>query len=266
MEQDTYRWDAADYAAHSSAQFAWADELVSKVKLQGHEVVLDVGCGDGKVSAMLAGKVPDGAVVAIDQDPDMIRLARTQYSQQAFPNLTFIRMDVEELDAANRFDIVFSNAALHWLRDHQLALANIRQALKQGGRFLLQMGGQGNAAKIILVIEALMEQDRWRAYFRDFAFPYGFFGPEEYRLWLTRAGLAVKRADLIPKDMRQEGLDGLAGWIRTTWLPYTTKVPSDQREEFISALVKAYLQRYPMDEDGFCHVAMMRLEVEGYKP
>ncbi len=124
------------------------------------------------------------------------------------------------------------------------------------------MGGKGNAAKILEVLEPMIESEKWSMYFTNFSFPYGFYGPEEYKEWLKQVGLKAKRIELIPKDMIHKGKEGLAAWIRTTWLPYTQRVPKELREEFIDELVDKYVEKHPLDSEGFVHVPMMRLEVE----
>jgi len=115
-------------------------------------------------------------------------------------------------------------------------------------------------------VDELMREEHWSPYFRGFRFPYMFCSPEQYRRWLPGAGLEARRVELIEKDMRQEGEAGLAGWVRTTWLPYTERVPEKERERFIEQLVHRYLERFPEDRGGLVHVRMVRLEVEAVKP
>jgi len=110
-----------------------------------------------------------------------------------------------------------------------------------------------------------MNRDCWAGYFTGHSNPYGFYGPEEYRAWLTVAGLSARRVELIPREMTQRGREGLAGWVRTTWMPYTHRVPEESRERFVSEVVETYLQMHPADPDGKVHVSMVRLEVEARK-
>jgi trans-aconitate methyltransferase len=108
-------WNAADYAKNSSAQLLWAQELISKLALQGCESVLDIGCGDGKISAQLARALKNGNVLGIDLSTEMIRYASTQFSSAKYPNLSFARMDATEIRLPQKFDVAFSNATLHWV-------------------------------------------------------------------------------------------------------------------------------------------------------
>jgi trans-aconitate methyltransferase len=265
MAEKTYRWDSNDYAEHSSAQYGWALELIPKLRLQGTETVLDIGCGDGKVTLAIADALPEGEVVGIDSSESMIELAQEMLSESNCRNASFELMDAVAITFEDRFDVVFSNAALHWTKNHVAVLEGVKKSLKKLGRILLQMGGKGNAKDVLDVFYTMLEDEKWRSYFEDFSFPYGFYGTEEYEEWLRLVGLKTERLQLIPKTMTQEGKDGLAGWIRTTWLPYTQRVPEDLQEAFISEIVDLYVQAFPMDNNGKVSVEMARLEVEAVK-
>lgn len=261
-----FTWDAADYAKSSPAQKCWAHELVQKIDLSGHERVLDIGCGDGKVSAEIARCLPAGSVTGLDRSPGMIRFAREAFPENSYPNLSFEEGDAQALRYENAFDVVFSSAALHWVYDQRPILAGISRALKSGGRMVVQMGGKGNAAGIFVVLDRMLAEPAWARYFAGFSFRYGFFSPEEYRPWLLTAGLRPIRVELFPKEMIYPDQKGLAGWVRTTWLPYIERVPEDQRPEFTEEMVTRYLSMYPAGSDGTVRVAMVRLEIEAEKP
>jgi trans-aconitate methyltransferase len=143
------KWNAGDYHKNSSEQQKWGLELLDKIALSGNERVLDVGCGDGKLTAEIVRRVPYGSVLGIDKSEDMLRFAQEHYQSDVFPNLTFMLLDACELDFNQKFDIAFSNAALHWIEDHPSVLHKIRGSLKAGGRVIAQMGGKGNASGIL---------------------------------------------------------------------------------------------------------------------
>ncbi len=266
MRERGYRWDSEDYARHSTAQAQWALELLGKLKLRGQEQVLDLGSGDGKVTAAIAARLPNGGVLGIDSSPDMVQRASRIYPPDRHPNLRFQLGDALELDFEERFDVAFSNATLHWVRDHQRVLKGVARALKPEGRLLFQMGGRGNAREILRKLEELAQESPWDGWLAKLPVPYGFYGPEEYRLWLEQAGLEARRVELLPKQMRQQGAAGLAGWVRTTWLPYTQAVPEERREELVGRIVDRYLRDHPLEADGVATVQMVRLEVEAFKP
>ncbi len=137
-----YNWNAQDYAENSQNQFQWAQELIPKLKLQGKEALLDIGCGDGKITAELARCLPKGRAVGIDSSEKMIDLAKKAFPQKDYLNLCFQVMDARKLTFKSEFDIVFSNAALHWIVDQNAVLAGVQRSLKPGGRMLFQMAGK----------------------------------------------------------------------------------------------------------------------------
>ena len=216
------------------------------------------------MSAEIAGSLPGGRVLGIDSSPEMIEHAKRSFMDRC-DNLAFLCLDAAEMSFGPEFDIVFSNAALHWVQDHLPLLKRIRRALRPSGRIMLQMAGEGNAAAMTDVVEKVMQQDSWRPFFHSFSFPYAFHHDRDYRSLVEMAGLVVRRVELISKIMSHQGREGLAGWIRTTWLPYTQRVPGEMREEFIEEIVAAYEKRYGADQEGFFAVAMVRLEVEAFK-
>ena len=259
------RWDAEEYAKNSAAQLGWARELIAKLDLEGHEHVLDIGCGDGKVSAELARRVLRGSVVGVDSSVDMIRLARAAFPPAAQGNLSFMLRDARELGFEDRFDVVFSNATLHWVKDHRAVLRSVAQSLKPRGRLLFQLGGRGNGGEIFEVARIMIASPAWSEFFPNFEFPWSFYGPEHYDAWCRAAGLSLRRAELLPKAMVQRGTEGLAGWIRTTWMPYTSRLPLDRREEFIREAADRYALIRPADAQGDLRVEMVRLEIEAAK-
>lgn len=261
-----YHWNAKDYAQHSQGQQVWARELISKSQLKGTQSVLDLGCGDGKVTAELAAGLPAGKVTGVDYSPDMIATATETFPPSQYPNLSFAVMDATQIRFAGTFDLVFSNAALHWVKDHKAVNAGLYACLKPGGRILLQMGGHGNAAGILQTLQALQAEPAWSDYFTDFAFPYTFPSVEDYRILLADAGFKAKRIELLPKTMEHADAAALAGWIRTAWLPYTSRIPENQRDRFIQAVVRHYLTQTPLDTNGKAYVDMVRLEIEAEKP
>jgi trans-aconitate 2-methyltransferase len=263
------RWDAEAYARNSTAQQQWALELIAMLDLNGGESVLDIGSGDGKVTAEIARRVPRGRVVGLDSSEDMVRLARAAFPSASWPNLRFQEGDARTLELHEelheQFDVVFSNATLHWVKDHRPVLSGAARCLRRGGRVLLQMGGRGNGAQVFEAAEAMAASKEWERWFRGFEFPWGFHAPEEYSAWCRDAGLTPRRVELLPRTMRQNGAEGLAGWIRTTWMPYTGRVPEDRREAFIREAVARYLAAHPAKADGTVEVAMVRLEVDAVR-
>lgn len=262
MRAGKQNWNAQDYAKHSSAQAQWADELINKLGLKGNESLLDIGCGDGKITAKISLALVRGQVLGIDASPEMIRLASVNFPPDKYPALSFTQMDATAICLLKNFDIVFSNATLHWVKDQIAVLKGVKAALKPGGKVLFQMGGSGNADDVFQVVNKIIGLSTWQRYFDGFIPPYHFYGVQEYKGWLEQCGFRILRVELISKDMKQQGKDGFKGWLRTTWFPYTDRLPSELRDIFLNEIIKTYLESHSMDSEGNIHVGMVRLEVE----
>jgi trans-aconitate methyltransferase len=260
-----FTWNPADYRKSSDAQHRWTQELMGKIRLSGREHVLDIGCGDGRVTAEIARNLSEGTVTGADSSPDMIRFARDHFPPEQYPNLLFVQADARVLPFSGEFDVIFSNSALHWMSDQKPVIEGIARSLRPGGRMLVQMGGKGNAEPVFGVVEGLMEKPRWKRYFDDFSFTYGFFGSDEYRQWLEEAGFEKVRVDLIPKDTKLASRQDFEGLIRTTWLPWMERLPDKERPVFLGELTDEYIRVYPVPADGMIHVPMVRLRAEAQK-
>ncbi len=262
-----YTWNPVDYHQNSSEQARWAREILDRQKFRGDERVLDLGSGDGKITAEIAARVPRGFVDGVDLSDRMVAFAREHFPAASYPNLRFYQAGAESFaslfEGGEKFDFVFSNACLHWVRDQATVLAGVRACLRPGGRFYFQMGGRGNVAELTGAVAATAAGDRWKVYFENFAQPYFFYGPEEYGVWLTESGLQAERLELVPKDNFQPGVAGVAAYLRTTWMPYTSYVPEAEREDFINEAAARFVAAYP-PVNGRVNIPMTRLEVVGH--
>jgi len=259
------KWNAADYAANSVVQQSWARELIAKLHLRGDEHVLDVGCGDGKVTAEIARALPRGSITGVDASPQMIEFARKTFPAETFPNLRFRVIDARKIKFGRQFDFFFSNAALHWVDDHQAILRGAASVLKPGGRLVVSCGGKGNAHDVFLALRPEMRLKRWREFFRRMPMPYFLNSSGDYEKWLPKFGFKINDLKLAPKDATYDGAEGFATWLRTTWIPYVQRVPENVREEFIAAVTRRYVAKHPPDAEGKVHVRMVRLEIDAAK-
>jgi len=258
-------WDPKDYAEHSSVQFDFARALLDLLSLRGDEAVLDLGCGDGKITVEVARLVPQGKAVGIDSSPEMIGFAQAKFPPAQYPNLEFAVMDAQAITFQEQFDLVLSNSALHWVADHRPILQGIARGLKPGGKAMMQMAGKGHFAALVPAVAQVIGDPRWKDGFRNFRSPFGFHGPEEYRAWILEAGLRPDRVELVPRSIHHRGRDGMIHWIRTTWLPFLACVSPAHHEIFVASIADAYLRDHPPDLHGVVAIPSLRLEVEAGK-
>ena len=160
-----YDWDATTYDCISDAQESWGHEIIEYRKWKRNEKVLDAGCGSGRLTKILSIKVPQGKVIAVDSDLAMIRLAKENLAK--FSNIEFIKMDISQLELAEKVDVVFSNAVLHWILNHKKVFECFWQILKPDGQLLIQCGGHRNLTKTLSIINKVRRSKEFYNYFSN---------------------------------------------------------------------------------------------------
>ena len=178
-------WNAPGYARIGGLQEAMAAEVLGLLELTGNERVLDLGCGNGKVTAEIAARVPDGLVVGVDASSEMIAFATTHFPPDAHPNLRFEICDIRRLPFREEFDLVVSFNALHWLPDQEEALRAIRSAMKPDGLAQLRLVPDGERKSLETVIEETRKSQRWGVYFQTSTIHIFISLPNNTRPWLS---------------------------------------------------------------------------------
>ena len=130
-------WNADTYHRVSNPQFDWGLPVLARLPLEGHELVLDVGCGTGRLTRELAARVPRGRVIAVDRSANMLAVAGAYLAQSAVP-VRLVQADAASLPFRGVADAVFSTATFHWVLDHPRLFGSVYAALKPGGRFVAQ--------------------------------------------------------------------------------------------------------------------------------
>jgi trans-aconitate 2-methyltransferase len=202
-----------DYARNSSAQLVWARELISRMSFVGSEPVLEVGCGDGKITAEFARGCPGGHVLGVDSSPEFIAYASLHHPKALFSSLQFEVTDARSLNINNRFDLVFSRCTglttirfSSWRGEASLYRGTAGSFVRWSGQRIWDYCSAGD--DLVFGLAALL---RW------FSLSLSFYSPDDYSAWLPEANLTAVRCELVEKDMIHDGPEGLSGWIRTTW-------------------------------------------------
>ena len=203
MSQELNTWDPEQY--NKAAGFvarSFGQSVLQDLKPEPNQIILDLGCGDGVLTKEIASSGAN--VVGVDFSPQMIQEAQEKYGLNAFV------MDGQHLTFDSQFDVVFSNAALHWMHNMDNVIAGVRRALKPNGRFLAECGGLGNIASIVTACLAVLNK-----YGIDgkSKIPWTFLSPSDWEAKLTAAGFRVKSITLTSKQ--QFLPDGIVGWLKT---------------------------------------------------
>src|ERR671919_1302707 len=140
------RWSASDYAKNGRFEQELAGQVFSMLAPKPLERILDLGCGDGTLTAEI--KVAGAEVLGVDLSDELLAVARMK-------GLRVRKLDGHALDFVSEFDAVFSNAALHWMRKPELVIAGVHRALRPNGRFVAELGGHGNVAALATAMRAV---------------------------------------------------------------------------------------------------------------
>jgi trans-aconitate methyltransferase len=233
----TQVWDPKAYEKNGAFVHGLAGGVLEWLNAQPEERILDLGCGDGQLTAKI---VAAGASVAgVDSSHQMVAAARERgIAAQVGQAESLPFTDAE-------FDAVFSNAALHWVRGQDAMMAEVCRVLKPGGRFVAEMGGHGNVAAIQVALLAVLS----RHGFADLERGLNYYpAPREYAQQLERSGFTVERMELIPRPTPL-GAEGMSGWLRTFRSGVLDALPAELRETVVEEIV-ALLSPVLCDEEG----------------
>lgn len=241
-------WQPCQYQENAPFVTAYGRDVLAWLAPQAGERILDVGCGDGALTAQLAASGAD--VFGIDGSANMVVAAQAHGLQAAC-------MDAQRLDFHAEFDAVFSNAALHWMPDAAAVLAGVYRALKPGGRFVAEMGGAGNVAAIH---QALAEATAAHGFALR---PVWYFPtPAEYSALLQQAGLVPQRMVLFARPTPLP--TGITGWLATFAEPLLAEMPPAVRTAVLQQAA-VQLQGQLPQENGCLLADYVRLRFEARK-
>jgi len=232
-------WDAAGYAKRSALQEAMAEEVLALLHFEGHERVLDVGCGDGRITAGIAERLAHGYVIGVDASSDMIAFAR-EHGLPVHPNLQFEVCDARQLPFRAEFDFVVSFNALHWLPEQALALRGIHAALKPGGRAQLRLVPTGMRKSLEAVLEETRKSERWSRYFEGFRDPYLRLTQEQYAQLAEENGFRVFGFHTELKSWDFKTRDAFFQFGEVTFVEWTRRLPDGEKSAFITDVLDRY--------------------------
>lgn len=231
-------WDATAYHLVSEPQFRWGLRVLERLPLGGDERVLDAGCGSGRLTSALAERLPRGYLVGCDLSENMTRIAKQ--SLGAAPSRVVVCADLLALPLAGTFDVVFSTATFHWVRDHDRLFGELRRVLRAGGRMEAQCGGGPNLARIHARANAIAARSQFQRYFLDWDGPWLFANPDETEARLRRAGFQEAHCWLEQAPTPFPDRETFRAFVEPVVMrPYLARVPDPElRREFLETVVE----------------------------
>lgn len=256
-------WNASVYHRVSEPQWEWGVRVLDRLALAGGELVLDIGCGTGRLTALVLERVPRGGVVAIDLSGNMLQAAREFLRPRFEMQIQFVLADAAALPFAERADAVFSTASFHWVRDHPRLFRSVYAALKPGGTLVAQCGGGPNVERVRMRCQDIMKEPPFAAFCADWHDPWEFADAETTARRLSEAGFVDVRTNVHPTPASMPNRAAYKEFVaHVVCRQHLERLPDAAlRDQFMEALTeKASLDNPPFELDYW------RLDLDARKP
>lgn len=256
-----FEFDGEKYKKASAHQKEWGNRIISEFNFKGNEIILDLGCGDGALTKNLSLLVPDGFVKGIDASGGMIDTAKELESA----NLSFQRLNINDISFNNEFDIVFSNATLHWIFDHKKLLKNIYKALKDYGVIRLNFAGDGNCSNFFDVIKETLNSVEFKQYFKNFQWPWFMPTISEYKTLVKDCGFTKLEIWEENADRYFPSKEEMIKWIdQPSIVPFIKLLDEPEKKKFRDKVIDRMIEKTE-HEDGCCFETFRRINVYAKK-
>lgn len=242
-------WNPGEYSAHGRFVTELGANILEWLDPKPGEEILDLGCGDGVLTAQIAERGAN--VLGVDASPEMIDATRNR-------GLPAQVMDATQLTFSRQFDAIFSNAALHWIHDQPALLRGVARALKPGGRFIAEMGGHGNIAAIRVALHAVLAHHGLAELMVEDNF---FPTVAEYSRLLESHGFTVDAIELVPRPTPLPS--GMRPWLIMFRRGLFDRVPDDLRDTILNETLE-HLALALRDKEGNWTADYVRLKFRAH--
>lgn len=256
-------WKPEEYHQHSASQKDSASSLMKYVLIKDNARILDVGCGDGKITAEIADQISNGAIIGVDISPAMIAFAKAAFPQDRHLNLQFALKDALGLDYNEEFDILFSFTTLQWVKDHDAFLKGAYRSLKPSGTLAITMP-MGLPKALEQAVTEIMTRPQWSAYFQGFSTGWNFVEEDAYGKLLSNNGFLASRLVVVGQKDIFPSREVFKQFI-SQWFPYLRPLPENLKPVFLTQVVDRFLELESRFQNNEVHFKIRRLEVVATK-
>ena len=251
-------WDPDSYMAFADLRSRPGLELIARISHPNPEIIVDLGCGPGHLTAVLARRWPDARIIGIDDSVEMLERAESQFPSRQWPTIEWRHEEIAAWAPSQPVSILFSNAALHWLGNHQNLFPHLMAVVSTGGALGVQMPDNWDQPSHRL-IGRLVDDPRWRSRTAPAFIRHPVADPADYRTWLQPAAVEI---DIWRTTYYHvlEGADAVLNWTRGSVLrPILAALEPDEASDFVGELAEGYRASYPTEADGKTLFAFSRL-------
>ena len=226
-------WNGGQYQENSSPQEFSATSIINSIHFKGDEHILDIGCGDGKITHKFCTLVPRGKIIGIDASPSMLATARGQ--SLAAATILFYEKTAEDFHFDETFDYIFSFHTLHWVKNKVKVFKNVHDHLDPRGKFVLVTSGRQNET-----MSRVFSSEKWREQLRNYGPRFHSADASTTQSMLHEAGLSVQRLDAEYWSTFYADKNDLIKWLMT-WVPYATGMSGDDSIVFADEIAENVL-------------------------
>ncbi len=227
--------------------------------------ILDVGCGDGQVTARLAKRFPHVSFVGCDISQAMIDFAAKKYPPSEYPNLTFIVKDACHLDDLETFDRIISFSALHWISDQKQALSSIYKVLKPQGKALIRTTPKSSNNDFKAVSLKVIVSFKWVSHFLNFKSSSSFHSERDYRKILTGIGFIIDHMEQKNRELVFANRSELMPFLKAILTPLW-HLPASKHNDFLHDYYNQLVKHGNRDEKGEIRIHFDKIELLLSKP
>jgi trans-aconitate 2-methyltransferase len=250
-------WDAGTYQRVSQPQLAWGRLVVDRIPLEGDERAIDAGCGTGRVTRLLAERLPRGSVLAVDGSARMVEEAARQLADLG-ERVVVRQSDLLELEVDDPADLLVSTATFHWILDHDRLFARLHDALRPDGRLVAQCGGAGNIARTLEAARAVSSLEPYSEALSAMPESWLFAGPDDTVVRLDGAGFTDARAWLEEAPAHFDDVDAGSEFLATVVLRHHLDLLAEDLRPGFAREVAIRCAR----PDGSVEIDYVRLNME----
>ncbi|TFG24012.1 MAG: class I SAM-dependent methyltransferase [Promethearchaeota archaeon] len=241
MVDKTLNWDAEFYQNSSSLQFELGLMGIKRLNPNGSEKILEIGCGNAMLTIELAKKNMNGTITAVEVSQEMIAQAKANIATHRISNIEIIHGDAIQINYQDEFDAIYSNSAIHWIKNLELMYEKLFNALKKDGRILIQTGLK-SMNSVVKTIFKLVTLKKYRSALRDFKNPWRYLTFEETAELLNSLQFKNINIEEYNHLVKYDTEEGLLNYFKSAALvPFLTILPDDLKDEFIDDFRQIFL-------------------------
>ncbi len=251
---NNFIWNAYEYNNNSSIQEEAANYILKLINLKGSEKILDIGCGDGKITADIAKNLTTGSIIGLDLSQEMIEFAKTKHFQK---NLSFFLQDVQEINFINSFNIIFSSFSIQWIKNKKLLFQKISKALLPTGQFIATIP-LGISNILEKAIDKIISLPKWHFFFNSMH-KINFRNPKYYKKLLDDFSFYIDHFSVVFQEFIFPSRERFEKYV-IQWFSYLNYLPLRLRPDFFKQVLDQYIEFEPLLTNGKVKFTFPRLD------